>query len=82
MDHHKNQSITGTFPKFISKWWTGDSCRNGNKYTPHNLQEISDAAIHLINNPEATTNDLMEFVKGPDFPTGGEILGHSGIHQA
>ena len=49
---------------------------------PHNLQEISDAAIHLINNPEATTNDLMEFVKGPDFPTGGEILGHSGIHQA
>jgi DNA gyrase subunit A len=48
---------------------------------PHNLQEVADAAIHLINNPDATIKDLMEYIKGPDFPTGGEILGHSGIHD-
>ena len=49
---------------------------------PHNLGEVADAAIHLINNPDSTVSDLMEYIKGPDFPTGGEILGHSGIHQA
>lgn len=38
---------------------------------PHNLGEVVDAAIHLIDNPKATTEDLLEFVKGPDFPTGG-----------
>ncbi len=49
---------------------------------PHNLGEVSDAAIHLINNPEATSDDLMQFIKGPDFPTGGQILGKEGIIQA
>ena len=38
---------------------------------PHNLREVSAAMIHLIDNPDATTEDLMEFVQGPDFPTGG-----------
>ena len=40
---------------------------------PHNLTELMDASIHLIDNPKATTEDLFEFVKGPDFPTGGQI---------
>jgi DNA gyrase subunit A len=47
----------------------------------HNLTELCDALIYLIENPKATTEDLFEFVKGPDFPTGGEIFDQKGIIQ-
>lgn len=46
---------------------------------PHNLSEVSDAIIHMIDFPEATTRDLMRYVKGPDFPTGAIICGTSGL---
>ncbi|HEX8925723.1 MAG TPA: DNA gyrase subunit A, partial [Terriglobales bacterium] len=49
---------------------------------PHNLAEIVDAAIHLVNNPSAQLADLLKFVQGPDFPTGGFIYGKSGIVNA
>ena len=49
---------------------------------PHNLSEVCDAVVHLIDNPEANSDDLMHFVKGPDFPTGGIICGTQGIVQA
>ena len=49
---------------------------------PHNLREVTDAVVHLLENPEATSEDLMRFVKGPDFPTGGIIMGRAGIKQA
>ncbi len=49
---------------------------------PHNLGEILDATVHLIRNPEATLDDLMRIVPGPDFPTAGLIYGRSGIEQA
>jgi DNA gyrase subunit A len=49
---------------------------------PHNLNEVVDAAIMLVNDPEATTEDLLEFVKGPDFPTGGVIFNEKDIHHA
>ncbi len=49
---------------------------------PHNLNEVVDATIMLVNDPEATTEDLLEFVKGPDFPTGGVIFNEKDIHQA
>ena len=49
---------------------------------PHNLGEVIDATVHLIDNPEATVDDLMQFVKGPDFPTGGQIMGRAGILDA
>jgi DNA gyrase subunit A len=49
---------------------------------PHNLGEIVDATVHLIDHPEATPDDLMAFVHGPDFPTGGLILGRAGIMEA
>ena len=74
--------LPARFPNLLVNGGQGIAVGMATNIPPHNLQEISDAAIHLINNPEATTNDLMEFVNGPDFPTGGEILGHSGIHQA
>ena len=49
---------------------------------PHNLGEICDAIAYLIDNPQATTDELIQFVKGPDFPTGGIILGREGIESA
>lgn len=49
---------------------------------PHNLNEVVDAAIMLVNDPEATTEDLLEFVKGPDFPTGGVIFNEKDIAHA
>ncbi|HEX2128721.1 MAG TPA: DNA gyrase subunit A, partial [Solirubrobacterales bacterium] len=49
---------------------------------PHNLGEVIDGVVHYIDNPEASPQDLMKFIKGPDFPTGGVILGLSGIKEA
>ena len=49
---------------------------------PHNLTEICDAVAYVIDNPEATVDELMEIVQGPDFPTGGTILGREGIKAA
>ncbi len=49
---------------------------------PHNLGELVDGIIHLIDNPEASLDDLMQFIKGPDFPTGGVIYGLEAIRQA
>jgi DNA gyrase subunit A len=49
---------------------------------PHNLVEVIDGLLILINNPEASVNELMMAIKGPDFPTGGLIMGREGINQA
>src|SRR5207245_7649224 len=49
---------------------------------PHNLNEIIDATVFLIQNPNAQLPDLLKFVTGPDFPTGGQILGRQGILDA
>lgn len=49
---------------------------------PHNLSEVIDGCICLIDNPDASLDDIMEHIKGPDFPTGGVILGRSGIREA
>lgn len=49
---------------------------------PHNLREVADAVAHLIDNPDASTDDLLKFVKGPDFPMGGVIFDQKAIKQA
>ena len=49
---------------------------------PHNLSELIDASVHLIDNPESTTDDLLNYVKGPDFPTGAIVYGGSPMKQA
>ena len=49
---------------------------------PHNLSEVCDAVAHMIDNPEARTEDLLRFIKGPDFPTGGIIVGTEGLLKA
>lgn len=52
------------------------------KIPPHNLNEIIEATVHLVQHPKSTVKDLMQFVPGPDFPTGGFIYGRDGIKQA
>ncbi|HEY4515072.1 MAG TPA: DNA gyrase subunit A [Candidatus Paceibacterota bacterium] len=52
------------------------------KIPPHNLREVMQALVHLADNPEATNEDLLEFVQGPDFPTGGIIFNKRDIHHA
>ncbi len=49
---------------------------------PHNLGEVIDATVHLVDNKDATTNDLLQFIKGPDFPTGAVMYGEKDIHHA
>ena len=49
---------------------------------PHNLREVVDATAHLVENPDATTEDLLNFIKGPDFPTGAVMYGEKDIHHA
>ena len=49
---------------------------------PHNLREVAGGVKHLIDNPDATAEDLLDFIKGPDFPTGGQIMGTAGIKAA
>src|SRR5690554_7854494 len=49
---------------------------------PHNLGEVIDAIFAYLDNPEITILELMQYIKGPDFPTGGQILGITGLRQA
>ncbi len=74
--------LPARFPNLLVNGGQGIAVGMATNIPPHNLGEVSDAAVHLINNPEATTEDLMQFVQGPDFPTGGQILGKEGIIQA
>jgi len=69
-------------PNLIINGSEGIAVGMATKIPPHNLTEIVDAAITLINNPHATLADLLKHVQGPDFPTGGFIHGRSGIMEA
>ncbi len=69
-------------PNLIINGSDGIAVGMATKIPPHNLTEIVDACITLVNNPHATLDDLLKFVQGPDFPTGGFISGRSGIAEA
>jgi len=69
-------------PNLIINGSEGIAVGMATKIPPHNLTEIVDAAITLVNNPHATLADVMKHVQGPDFPTGGFIHGRSGIMEA
>jgi DNA gyrase subunit A len=70
------------FPNLLVNGSQGIAVGMATKIPPHNLGEVIDATLHLLANPEATPDDLMAFVKGPDFPTGAQILGRQGIMDA
>ena len=74
--------LPARFPNLLVNGSQGIAVGMATSIPPHNLGEVVDAALHLIENPEATSADLMKFVKGPDFPTGGTILGRDGIRDA
>ena len=74
--------LPARFPNLLVNGSQGIAVGMATNIPPHNLGEVIDATIHLIDNPEATPDDLMQFVKGPDFPTGGLILGRAGIMDA
>ena len=74
--------LPGRFPNLLCNGSQGIAVGMATSVPPHNLREIADAAIALIANPDIDIAGLMEFVKGPDFPTGGIICGRSGILQA
>ncbi len=74
--------LPSRFPNLLVNGSQGIAVGMATNIPPHNLGEVIDATIHLIDHPEATPDDLMQFVKGPDFPTGGYILGRAGMMDA
>ncbi|WP_082057001.1 DNA gyrase/topoisomerase IV subunit A [Psychromicrobium lacuslunae] len=74
--------LPAAFPNLLVNGATGIAVGMATNMAPHNLGEVIAAAQHLIAEPEATLDDLMRFVPGPDLPTGGRIVGLSGIREA
>jgi DNA gyrase subunit A len=74
--------LPARFPNLLVNGSQGIAVGMATSIPPHNLGEIIDATLHLLEHPEATPDDLMKFVNGPDFPTGGLILGRAGIIDA
>ena len=74
--------LPARFPALLVYGSQGISAGYATNIPPHNLNEVVQATIHRIDHPESTLEDLMQFVKGPDFPTGGIVEGLDGIKQA
>ncbi len=74
--------LPSRFPNLLVNGSQGIAVGMATNIPPHNLGEVVDATLHLIDHPDATPDDLMQFVTGPDFPTGGLIMGRAGIMDA
>ncbi len=74
--------LPARFPQLLVNGSSGIAVGMATNIPPHNLGEVIDGMCHLIDNPDASVEDLCQFIKGPDFPTGGIIMGHSGIRAA
>ncbi len=70
------------FPSLLVNGSSGIAVGMATNIPPHNLGEVVDGMCYLIDNPDATVDDLNEYIKGPDFPTGGVVMGRSGIRAA
>ncbi len=75
-------TLPSRFPNLLVNGSGGIAVGMATNIPPHNLGEVIDATCACIDNPDITTEQLMKYVQGPDFPTGGEIIGYSGIRQA
>jgi DNA gyrase subunit A len=71
--------LPGKFPNLLANGGQGIAVGMATSLPPHNLREVCDGLLHLLDTPDATVTDLLQFVKGPDFPTGGLICGREGI---
>src|SRR5699024_6226102 len=76
------QVLPARFPNLLVNGTTGIAVGMATNIPPHNLNEVIAAIDLLVENPEVTTNELMEALPGPDFPTGGIVMGKSGIRRA
>ena len=74
--------LPARLPNLLLNGASGIAVGMATNIPPHNLSELCDAIIHLLAHPDATVDDLMQFVTGPDFPTGAEIRGQEGIRDA
>lgn len=75
-------ALPASFPNLLINGTTGIAVGMACTFAPHNLSEVTDAMVHLLDHPEASVDDLMKFVPGPDFPTGGIAVDDGGIRQA
>src|SRR4051812_36196378 len=80
--HQQPEVMPAKLPNLLLNGQVGIAVGMATNIPPHNLNELADATITQINNPEATLDDLMEHVKGPDFPTGAIIYGKESIRTA
>ncbi len=74
--------LPSRFPNLLVNGSTGIAVGMATTMAPHNLGEVTDAVLYALDHPDATVEDLMQFVKGPDFPTGAYIVGNKGVHDA
>lgn len=82
-DRLKEPNVLPThFPNLLVNGSTGIAVGMATNIPPHNMGEVIDGMCALIDNPQASLEDIMQYIKGPDFPTGGIIMGRSGIRAA
>ncbi|MGC8486395.1 MAG: DNA gyrase subunit A, partial [Candidatus Baltobacteraceae bacterium] len=74
--------LPGRLPQLLVNGCSGIAVGMATNVPPHNLGEIADAVVAILDNENVTDDDLCDIVKGPDFPTGGTVLGHEAIRQA
>ncbi len=74
--------LPARFPNLLVNGSSGIAVGMATNIPPHNMREVVEGMCHLIDNPEAELEDLMQFIKGPDFPTAGIIMGAKGIREA
>ncbi|MFZ3131969.1 MAG: DNA gyrase subunit A, partial [Desulfosporosinus sp.] len=74
--------LPAKFPNLLVNGSSGIAVGMATNIPPHNLSEVIKATIALMDNPELSVDELMEYILGPDFPTGGTIMGHEGIRSA
>lgn len=79
--HKEPTVLPAKLPNLLINGTMGIAVGMATSIAPHNISEIIDGTVHLIDNPQATVDDLFKFVKGPDFPTGGIIFDNSEIKQ-
>ena len=79
---HEPSVLPGKLPNLLLNGQLGIAVGMATNIPPHNLAEILDATVHQIDNPDATVDDLLQYVKGPDFPTGGVVYGKESMRTA
>lgn len=81
-ERQEPEVLPARFPNLLVNGSTGIAVGMATNMAPHNLGEVCSAVLHALDHSDATAEELMEFVKGPDFPTGAYILGNKGVNDA